>query len=319
MAERKYALDWGKITQNIITQETKSGSGETDGRFFVVKRGDDGNGQYKFRFVPPKDIRDIGVPYAKWFHHDVNLNGKKLFTMCPKTLGKDKECPICTEYLENWKSDKEYSKKFKRKNNIVSNIIVLSDPLVPANNGKLFLYKFGVQVLEKILLALDPPKMSVDPPIQVFDYYEGATFKLMIKTKEVNDQNGDGKNSMPNYEDSYFEGKSELDEKLIDFAHENAFPLGDFIKREKFDIEEEVKQKFDVFMSKANGKKSTISTFVSESVKENVSNDESNSEKINNSENTRKTETIKEEVKTEPDLNLEDDDDAFWAKVKNKK
>lgn len=332
MADRKYSFDWEKITKGIIEKETKGGGNkDTDGRFYKIKAGEDGNAEVKFRFIPPKDFAEIGSPYVKWFHHDVNINGKRLFLMCPTTLGNEKECPICQEYLDNWETDKKYAKIFKRKTNVVANILIISDPQHPENVGKIFLYRFGIQILEKILGAMNPPKLSTDPPIVVFDYYEGANFKLKLKTKEVPNDDG-SKDSMPSYEDSYFEGKSELDEKYIDFAYENAFPLGEFIKTEKFDIEEEVKQKFEVFVEKSKGKSSTSksSSHVEYEKKEEKVKDEIVEEKFVAKDEIKVKDEIVEEkftsrisepepVKTStPALNLEDDDEAFWAKVKNK-
>lgn len=321
MAERKFgAIDWGKITENIAERELK-GSREVDARIFTPKRGEDGNAEYKLRFIPPKDLADLGVPYAKWFSHSVEMNGKKLYLpFCPSTIGL--KCPVCQEYLENWSADKEYAKLFKRKTIIISNFIMIKDPQEEKNNGKIFLLKYGVQIHEKILNAIKPPQGSVDDPIQVYDPYEGANFKFKIKTKKFN--NAD----VPNYEDSSFEGKSELPEELIEKAMTEAYPLGEFVLREKFNILDEVTEKFNVFMNKSSKTTISMNSTSSETSKEETKS-ETRTEEPKHEESKKeeiKTETHKEEPKQEEPpktsstpLNLEDDDDAFWAKVRNKK
>jgi len=314
---KKQDFDWEAITKTIIEKESKKGGSENnlDGRFFVPKRGADGLVEYEFRFIPPKDMMEIGVPYVSWYNHYVYYNNKIFISLCPKTLGNEKDCDCCSEYLENWSEGDEnaisYANKFKRKLNVVSNILMLNDPLNPENNGKVFLYKFGWQILEKILTALKPPKGSTEGPRKIFSLYEGTTFKLVVKIK---------KGDMPTYEDSRFkDGIQELSDNMINIAETNCYPLGDFIKPEKFDIENEINEKFANFMLKASGKKVE---FKPKNIK---SEPEIKKEEVKIEE--PEPEIKKEEVKIEEpepetsDLpfNLEDDDDDFWEKVKARK
>ena len=63
------------------------------------------------------------------------------------------------------------------------NVLVMADPGNPANEGKVMLYKFGKKIFEKIMDAMQP-EFADETPVNPFDFWEGADFKLKIRNVE---------------------------------------------------------------------------------------------------------------------------------------
>ena len=80
-------------------------------------------------------------------------------------------------------SDKDIARKQKRKLSYYSNIYVVKDPLNPENEGKVFLYKYGKRIFDKIMAKMQPNENDYDPEpaFNPFDLWKGADFKLKIK------------------------------------------------------------------------------------------------------------------------------------------
>jgi hypothetical protein len=106
-----------------------------------------------------------------------------LIDNCLTTKGD--KCPVCAHNNGLWnsgvESDKEIARKQKRKLSYYANVFVVKDPKHPENEGKVFLYKFGKKIHDKILAAMQP-EFQDETPVNVFDFWEGANFKLKIKT-----------------------------------------------------------------------------------------------------------------------------------------
>ena len=98
-------------------------------------------------------------------------------------------------------SDKEIARKRKRKLSYYANIFIVSDPKHPENEGKVFLFKFGKKIFDKITEAMQP-HLKTKSPINPFDFWKGANFKLKIRKVD----------GYWNYDKSEFEGVSQLKE-----------------------------------------------------------------------------------------------------------
>lgn len=108
----------------------------------------------------------------------------------------------CKNNSINWETDEKKVRPRSRKVNFYANILVIKDPQTPANEGKVFKFRYGVKIHEKIMEKLNPENKDIDPMIPVFDYEKGANFKLKIKTIK---SNINGRNvSYPNYDASSF-------------------------------------------------------------------------------------------------------------------
>ena len=151
-----------------------------------------GNGLAVIRFLPAAAVDgDDGLPWAKIFEHGFQGPGGWLIDKCLTTKGQ--QCPICEHNSSLWNSgieaNKEIVRKQKRKLSYYANVYIVSDPKHPENEGQVKLFKFGAKIFEKITEAMNP-QFEDETPINPFDLWKGANFKLKI-TKVAGYQNYD--------------------------------------------------------------------------------------------------------------------------------
>jgi hypothetical protein len=165
-----------------------AGAYKKDERFWEITTGKDGNGSAIIRFLPQPNF-DLN-PVVRRIRHTFKLKGKTFFDYCPKTLGWDEECPICDELgplyddYQETPQGKKYTHQnqitlLKRKNEYITNILVVNDPNNPDNNGKVFLFRVNGVILEFYQKAINPPAEMITPKI-VYDYIEGCNFQYII-------------------------------------------------------------------------------------------------------------------------------------------
>lgn len=151
-----------------------------------------GNGMATIRFLPAsaQDGED-GLPWVKIFSHGFQGPGGWLIDNCLTT--KNQQCPVCEHNNKLWNSgieaNKEIVRKQKRKLNYIANVYIVSDPKHPENEGQVKLFKFGKKIFDKITEAMNPA-FEDETPINPFDFWKGANFKLKI-TKVAGYQNYD--------------------------------------------------------------------------------------------------------------------------------
>ena len=162
-------------------EKSSTNSGGADERLWKPKLDASGNGYAVIRFLPAPEGES--VPWAKLYNHAFQGPGGWLIENCPTTKGE--QCPICASNNKLWNSGHESGKEVvrtrKRKLSYYSNIYVLNDSANPDNNGKVFLFKYGKKIHDKILAAMQP-EFQDETPINPFDLWEGANFKLKIRT-----------------------------------------------------------------------------------------------------------------------------------------
>lgn len=231
---KKVKLSWDNLADKLSHQDSASVKTPrpVDERFYQLKFNEDGTAGAIIRFLPgPND----SLPVVKWFRH--RFQGRGFFwANCPTSIGK--QCPVCTANRELWSSDPETCKQRARQACYVANIVVVKDPAVPANEGKVFLYRFGKQIYTKIMDKIKPPKGALEDgtPVIVFDYYEGANFKLVAKMV----------NKRPNFNDASFTGQSKLGtDEDIARIHGSLYDLSEFIKEDQFKSYEELEERFN--------------------------------------------------------------------------
>jgi hypothetical protein len=175
----------GSLTDKLVKEVEKMGSTSSgeDTRFWKPTMGKDNVGSAVIRFLPAPDGEDI--PWVKMFAHGFQGSGGWYIENSLTTLGQ--KDPV-TEYNRGlWNSgndkDKETVRKQKRKLSYYSNIYVVKDPANPENEGKVFLFKFGKKIFDKILNAMQP-EFDDEEPINPFDFWTGANFKLKIVKKD---------------------------------------------------------------------------------------------------------------------------------------
>jgi hypothetical protein len=236
MNKRKFSIDWTKANKAIEEQKNARTSFK-DERIYYPQFKDDGTAQAIIRFLPSPDT---DLPYIDLYSHSYKGPGGWYIENCPTTIPNEK-CPFCeANRALVWKELPEVEQNGrKRKLSYYTNILVVKDPMHPENEGKVWLFKFGAKIHTKIMEKWKPPKDSIDPECNVFDFYDGANFKLLIKKTKAGD------NKMPNYDSSHFDIPSELDDALI----EKIMPLRYSLKNYRvFKSYNDLKDKFDRIM-----------------------------------------------------------------------
>jgi hypothetical protein len=154
------------------------------------------------------------------------------------TLGQ--KDPVSEYNRELWNSgsenDKETVRKQKRKLNYYSNIYVVKDPANPQNEGKVFLFKFGKKIFDKITAAMQP-EFEDETPINPFDFWGGANFKLKIKKVA----------GYWNYDSSEFDRPSPLldDDDALEAVWKQEYSLSELLAPDQFKSYEDLKKRLD--------------------------------------------------------------------------
>jgi gp32 DNA binding protein like len=198
-----------------------------------------GNGMATIRFLPaPAVDGDEGLPWAKVFSHGFQGPGGWLIDNCLTT--KNQQCPVCEHNNKLWNSgieaNKDIVRKQKRKLNYIANVYIVNDPKHPENNGTVKLFKFGAKIFEKITEAMNP-QFEDETPINPFDFWKGANFKLKI-TKVAGYQN---------YDKSEFESPSTLldDDEELEKIWKSQHSLSALTDDKEFKTYDELKKRLD--------------------------------------------------------------------------
>lgn len=219
MNKKKFKIDWSNTMNKIKEQAAKKGNSYKDERVYYPQFNDNGTAQAIIRFLPSPDT---DIPFVSYFTHSIKGPGGWYIEDCPTTLKK--ECPVCKANSAIWNSDPDTARSRKRKQNYMSNILVVKDPANPENEGKVFLYRYGKKVHDKIMEKIQPGEESIDEPVMIFDYYDGADFKLIIKKIQV------GAVKMPNYDSCNFDTPAPVGtDTEIEKINEQLYPLTEFV------------------------------------------------------------------------------------------
>ena len=220
-------------------EKTSSGK-NVDDRFWKPEVDASGNGYAVIRFLPAPDGESI--PWAKLYSHAFQGIGGWYIENSLTTLGE--KDPVGEVNRRLWNSgddaDKETARKQKRKLSYYSNILVVKDPKHPENEGKVFLYKYGKKIHDKILAAMQP-EFQDEEPINVFDFWEGANFKLKIRKVD----------GYWNYDKSEFDSPTAIasNDEAIEEIWNKQYALKPFLAPENFKSYDELKSKLDKVLS----------------------------------------------------------------------
>ena len=162
--------------EKVASTEKNTG----DDRLWKPELDKSGNGYAVIRFLPPPEGEEL--PWAKVFSHAFQGPGGWYIENSLTTIGKSD--PVGDLNRKLWNSgrdsDKEIARKQKRKLSYFSNIYVVRDSLHPENEGRVFLFKYGKKIYDKIVAAMQP-EFEDEKPINPFDFWTGADFKLKIR------------------------------------------------------------------------------------------------------------------------------------------
>ena len=229
---------------NAVKEDTKDPSEKksyVDERLWKPELDKSGNGYAVIRFLPAIEKEDL--PWAKlWSHAFQGPTGQWFIENSLTTIGQ--KDPVSEYNTSLWnsgvESDKEIARKQKRKLQYYSNIYVVSDSKHPENEGKVFLFRYGKKIFDKIMAAMQP-EFEDEKPINPFDFWQGANFKLKIRKVD----------GFWNYDKSEFEATSPLsdDDKTIERIWGEQYPLADFTAPSNFKSYNELKTRLDAVLS----------------------------------------------------------------------
>ena len=175
----------GSLTAKLVKEVEKMSttSNGADERLWKPEMDKTGNGFAVIRFLPAPEGEEL--PWAKMYSHAFQGPGGWYIENSLTTIGQ--KDPLGEYNRELWNSgsdaDKETVRKQKRKLSYYSNIYVVKDPTNPQNEGKVFLFKYGKKIFDKIMEAMQP-EFEDETPINPFDFWQGANFKLKIVKKD---------------------------------------------------------------------------------------------------------------------------------------
>jgi len=237
-ADLKKQSKLGSLTEKLVKEvEKMNNSGNSsDDRVWKLECDKSGNGYAVIRFLPAPDGEDL--PFVKVYSHAFQGPGGWLIDSCLTTLNQ--KCPVCEHNSGLWNSgmdsNKEVARKQKRKLTYVSNIYVVKDPTNPENEGKVFLFKYGKKIFDKLTEAMQP-EFEDETPIDPFDFWKGANFKL--KAKNVA--------GYRNYDSSEFASQSALlnDDDAMEAIWKKQYSLAEFVAPDQFKSYEEMKKRLE--------------------------------------------------------------------------
>lgn len=228
-----------KEIEKLNTPTEKKG----DDRFWKLERDKNGNGSAIIRFLPTSAIDgEDALPWVRIFEHGFQGPTGKWYIEKSLTTIKQKD-PLAEYNSALWNAstdDQSWQRKQarvqKRKLSFISNIYVISDPKNPENEGKVFLFKYGKKIFDKITLLMNP-EFEGDDRVDPFDFWKGANFKIRIRTVD----------GYPNYDQSVFDAPKPLLnedgqlEKIWNMQHS----LNEFIDPSNFKSYDELKKRLD--------------------------------------------------------------------------
>ena len=238
-ADLKKQSRMGSLTEKLVKQVEKmnSNGSKDDDRFWKPVMDKSGVGSAVIRFLPAPEGSEL--PWAQVWSHAFQGPGGWLIDNCLTTLGQ--QCPVCEKNRVLWNSgsdaDKEEARKQKRKLSYFANIYVVRDPANPENQGKVFLYKFGKKIFDKIMAAMQP-EFDDEQPINPFDFWEGANFKLKLKKVA----------GYWNYDASEFAAPSALfdgDDDELENLYKGLHDLNTFVDPKEFKSYDDLKKRLD--------------------------------------------------------------------------
>ena len=240
--KRSSATSFDKLNKALtsLNSNNQERSGD-DNRFWKPEVDKAGNGYAVIRFLPAPEGEDL--PFVRIWDHGFQGPGGWYIENSLSTLGQ--KDPVGELNSQLWNSgldsDKEIARKQKRRLSYYSNIYVVNDPAHPENNGKVFLYKYGKKIFDK-LNDLMNPSFQDEQPINPFDLWNGANFKLKIRQVE----------GYRNYDKSEFDSQSALsdNDEELERIYKSEHSLQEFLDPKKFKTYEELQARLDKALGK---------------------------------------------------------------------
>jgi hypothetical protein len=228
----------GNLTAKLVKEVEKmnNNSGSSDDRVWKLDVDKSGNGYAVIRFLPAPNGEDL--PFVKLYSHAFQgVSGWYIENSLTTLSQKDPVSELNSELWNNGTdAGKELARKQKRKLTYVSNIYVVKDPANPANEGKVFLFKYGKKIFDKLTAAMQP-EFEDEEAIDPFDFWQGANFKL--KAKNVA--------GYRNYDSSEFAPQGALldDDEAMEAVWKKQYSLAELVAADQFKSYDDLKKRLD--------------------------------------------------------------------------
>ena len=286
----------GSLTAKLVSQVEKmnKGSNGVDDRLWKPEVDKAGNGYAVIRFLPAPDGEDL--PWAKLYTHAFQASGGWYIENSLTTLGQ--KDPVSEHNSQLWNSgvdsDKEVARKQKRKLSYYSNVYVVKDPSNPSNEGKVFLFRFGKKIFDKLTAAMQP-EFEDETPINPFDFWAGANFKIKIKKVA----------GYWNYDSSEFAAPAPLldDDDAMETIWKNEHSLAELVAPDQFKSYEDLKKRLNYVLGLTVAPKRQDPEVVDE---------ENNLEDLSEGKSRAVVDTTPSSVNTDED---EEDELSYFAKL----
>ena len=228
----------GSLTAKLVKEVEKMNNNGASGdeRTWKLDVDKSGNGYAVIRFLPAPEGEDL--PFVKLYSHAFQGPGGWYIENSLTSLGQ--KDPVSEYNTQLWNNGtdagKETARKQKRKLTYMSNIYVVKDPANPDNEGKVFLFKYGKKIFDKLTAAMQP-EFEDEEAIDPFDFWQGANFKL--KAKNVA--------GYRNYDSSEFAAVSPLldDDDALEALWKKQFSLAEIVAADQFKSYEDLKKRLE--------------------------------------------------------------------------
>ena len=232
-ANREAAMDKLRKAAETTTDKSYGNDG-----FWTPTVDKAGNGYAVIRFLPAGKGEDL--PWVRyWDHGFKGPTGRWYIENSLTSVGQKDPVSEMNSYLWNTgrDEDKELARARKRRLHHVSNIYVVTDSANPENEGKVFLYKYGKKIFDKLSEAMNP-EFQDETAINPFDFWDGANFKLKIRKVE----------GYRNYDKSEFASPEALydgDEAKLKKIFDQEYSLKEFVSPGNFKSYDVLKARLD--------------------------------------------------------------------------
>lgn len=239
--KRASSSSFEKLNRELSKLNTSSNqSSGDDNRMWKPEVDKAGNGYAVIRFLPAPEGEDI--PFVRvWDHGFQGPTGKWYIENSLTSIGEKDPVGELNSKLWNTglESDKDQARKQKRRLSYYSNIYVVKDPAHPENEGKVFLFKYGKKIFDKINDIMNPA-FEDEKPINPFDLWSGANFKLKIRNVE----------GYRNYDKSEFDSPSALSDNddELETIYKQEHSLTAFLDRKNFKSYAELEGKLNMVL-----------------------------------------------------------------------
>lgn len=308
-----------KLSTELQTVDKTGFEDPNKGKYWTITRDSTtGNGNAIIRFLMGNPLSDDDPSYVKyWDHAFKGPTGQWYIEKSRTTLGEPD--PVGEYNSKLWNSGdeekKEIARKQKRNLRYVANILVVKDPANPENEGKVFLFRYGKKIHDKII-KMDNPEYDGDEKINPFDLWEGVNFRLRVKTVA----------NFPNYDDSEFDRRTSAisdDEDEIERVFESRHNLSELIDPSSFKSYDELKARLDIVLGNSEGNSGggrsnkALAFDDEEDGKEEEDSRYNLSSRMKSAEPDEIKSAPAKEQKTAKNVSLDDDDDDDMAYFQN--